>query len=93
MNDNGYKVCYREKGRKRWIQHWVCNTYNSAEWTMNMCKREPQRAKDEHLLIKPAWKIIPLTLKEVLAIRKDCPFYFPSRKAEEAYEAKNKKAS
>lgn len=77
MNDYGYKVCYREEDRKRYVRHWVCNTYGGAEWTMRICMHDPPRAKDGHKLKNPKWKITPLTLKEVTIIRNNCPFDFP----------------
>lgn len=77
MNDNGYKVCYREEGRKTFVRYMCCNTYSGAEWTIQRCRCDPPRTKDGHILKKPAWKIIPLTYKELLAIRKVVPFDFP----------------
>ena len=77
MNDNGYKVCYREKGRTRFKRHWACNTYSGAEWQMKFCMRVPQKAKDGHVLREPTWKIFPITNAEIAAIRKKCPFDFP----------------
>jgi len=77
MNDNGYKVCYREDGRKRFVRHMACNTYSGAEWTMQRCMREPPRTKDGKILKKPTWKIIPITYKELVVIQKECPFDFP----------------
>jgi len=77
MNDNGYKVCYREEGRKRYKRLWNCNTYGGAEWTMQRCMREPPRAKDGKVLKKPTWKIIPITHRELQVIQGNCPFDFP----------------
>ena len=77
MNDNGYKVCYREQGRTRFVRHMVCNTYDGAEWTIKMCRRDPPKSKDGKVLFKPTWKIIPLTHKELLKVQKVVPFHFP----------------
>jgi hypothetical protein len=65
MSKYGYKVCYCKNGR--YIKYCVCNTYELAEFTIKASMRYPPQK----------WKIIPLTQKEVIKIRKDCPFDFP----------------
>ena len=66
MSEYGYKVCYREKGKKKFVRLYLCNTYGLAEFSIK---------HNRHVLRNPTWKIVPVTRKEVEAgIWNDCPF-------------------
>lgn len=76
MNNYGYKVCSREQGKKRYIRHFMTYTYKQAVNVMTGYIRYPPNARgDNHKLISPTWKIIPISRKEVDAgIWRECPF-------------------
>ena len=73
----GYKVCYREKGRKKYIRHFLTYTYNQAKKAKEYYLKYPQRARDDNrLLRKPNWVIIPVKKSEVRAgIWHEVPFW------------------
>ena len=72
----GFKVCYKEKDSKRYIRHWLARTYKEAVSMINYYKRYPQNSrKDNHLLKKPKWRIIPVSMKEINdGIWREVPF-------------------
>ena len=64
----GFKVCYKEKNSKTWIRHWLAKTYAQAVDMLNYYQRYPQHSReDNHLLKNPKWKIIPVSINEVIA--------------------------
>lgn len=65
-NPHGYKVCYREKGSKEYIRHFLTYTYNEALLSHRYYRKYPQNAReDNHPLKKPRWVIIPIKESEV----------------------------
>lgn len=75
-NCYGYKVCYREKGRKRFVRHFMTYTYTQARYALKgyICF-PPEAREDGHILKRPKWKIIPVNRKEVDAgIWREAPF-------------------
>lgn len=75
-NPYGYKVCYKEKGCKEYIKHFMTYTYLQAKQAKNSYLRYPPRAhEDDHELKKPEWVIIPIKRSEVRAgIWREDPF-------------------
>ena len=73
----GYKVCYKEKGCKKYIRHFLTYTYNQAKKAKEYYTKYPQRARDDnHLLRKPNWVIIPVKKSEVRSgIWHEVPFW------------------
>lgn len=73
----GYKVCYREKGCKEYIRHFLTYTYNQALLAKKAFRKYPQKSReDNHLLNKPYWVIIPVTKSEVKdGIWHEVPFW------------------
>ena len=76
-NPYGYKVCYREKGCKEYIRHFLTYTYNQALKARRYYRKYPQTSReDNHLLNKPYWVIIPVTKSEVKdGIWHEVPFW------------------
>ena len=72
----GYKVCYREQGKTRYVRHFMTYTYKQAVNARNGYIRYPPEAwEDNHKLINPTWKVIPISRAEVEAgIWRECPF-------------------
>ena len=75
-NKYGYKVCYREFGKLKLKIHLVCNTYNSAVWSVQYYKNHPQYNRKTNKPIRdPTWHILPIkTLFEYKRLWKGCPF-------------------
>lgn len=75
-NPYGYKVCYKEKGAKDYIRHFLAYTYRQAKLAKNYYIRYPTHSReDNHLLRKPEWVIIPIKKSEVRAgIWREVPF-------------------
>lgn len=73
---NGYKVCYKEQGSEIYIRHYKTRTYKDAIDMIKLYKRYPQNSReDNHLLKKPKWKVLPVTIKEVRdGIWREVPF-------------------
>ena len=60
-NPYGYKVCYKEKGGKEYIRHFLTYTYSQARQAKMYYIKYPQRSReDDHLLDRPEWVIIPV---------------------------------
>lgn len=76
MQNYGYKVCYREKGGKSYVRHFLTYTYKQAVHSLNYYIRYPPEAREDgHVLKRPRWKIIPVSRREVKAgIWRECPF-------------------
>ena len=76
MKNYGYKVCYREKGGKRYVRHFLAYTRRQAVYSLSYYIRYPPPARDGgRALIKPRWKIIPVSRREVKAgIWREAPF-------------------
>lgn len=74
--NNGYKVCYREQGKTRYIRYFMTYTYKQAVNAMvGYIRYPPKSREDNHKLIGPTWKIIPISRKEVdNGIWLECPF-------------------
>ena len=72
----GYKVCYKEANKKRYIRHFLTHTYKQAKAAMDGYIRYPPLSReDRHVLVNPKWKIIPVTKTEVRqGIWRECPF-------------------
>ena len=72
----GYKVCYREQGKKRYVRYFLTYTHKQAVYAMNSYIRYPPRERETNRkLNNPSWKIIPVTRKEVDdGIWRECPF-------------------
>ena len=72
----GYKVCYKEQNSNQYVRHFLARTYNEAVKIMNYYKRYPQSSrKDNHLLKKVKWRVIPITIKEIQdGIWREVPF-------------------
>lgn len=76
INQYGYKVCYKEEHTQRYIRHFLTYTYKQAQRALAGYIRYPPRARDDnHVLVNPKWKIIPVNKKEVKrGIWRECPF-------------------
>ena len=76
-NPYGYKICYREKGQKKYVRHFLTYTYSQAKRAKAGFVKYPQKARDDgHPLRKPNWVIIPVKKSEVRAgIWHEVPFW------------------
>jgi len=72
----GYKVCYREQGKKRYIRYFLTYTIKQAKDMLNYYLRYPPKSRDNNkILNNPIWKIIPVSRKEILdGIWHELPF-------------------
>lgn len=62
----GYKVCYKEKGSKRYIRYFITYTYKQAKKILKYyILYSPTAREDNHILDNPIWKIIPIKHSEV----------------------------
>lgn len=79
-NRYGYKVCYTEKGHKQELKrYFITYTYAQALQMKEFYIRYPKglhsREDYNHILNKPTWYILPITIKEVKqGIWRECPF-------------------
>ena len=76
-NPYGYKVCYKEKGSKEYIRHFLTYTYQQAKQAKLYYIKYPQHSReDDHPLKNPQWVIIPIKKSEVRAgIWHEVPFW------------------
>ena len=76
-NPHGYKVCYREKGCKKYIRYFLTYTYSQAKKAKASFIKITQKSRDDnHYLKKPHWIIIPIKKSEVRAgIWHEVPFW------------------
>ena len=76
MNNYGYKVCYREEGKSRYVRHFLTYTRKEAVHAADGYIRDSPAARgDGHILKNPEWKIILVSRNEVKAgIWRECPF-------------------
>ena len=72
----GYKVCYREQGKKGYVRHFKTYTRRQAACALIGFLRYPPLSRDDgHILLKPKWKIIAVKRKENSArIWNETPF-------------------
>jgi len=72
----GYKVCYREDGKKRYVCYFKTYTLKQAVRVMDGYIRYPPCLRGSgRALNKPSWKIIPISRKEIKAgIWREPPF-------------------
>lgn len=72
----GYKVCYRQQGKRKRKLYLVTNTYSSAEWSVRWYKsHSPPDRKTNQLLENVTWLIIPIkTFLEYKWLWRGCPF-------------------
>ena len=72
----GYKVCYREKGGKFYIRHFMTYTLRQAIDAKHSYIRYPPIAREDgHVLKNPKWRIIPISSHEVKrGIWREVPF-------------------
>ena len=62
----GYKVCYRDHRRRRYVRHFLTYTYRQARSAKEGYKRfPPQSRKGNKTLTHAKWKIIPVNHKDV----------------------------
>jgi hypothetical protein len=75
-NTYGYKVCYRERGKVKYVCYFKTYTYEQAVYSKAYYIRFTTKSRDDsHTLINPIWRIRPITRKEVLAgCWRDVPF-------------------
>jgi hypothetical protein len=76
MKNYGFKVCYREQGKRYYVRHFLAYTRRQAKSAMDGYVRYPPSARDDgRILKKPRWKIIPVSRSEVKAgIWREPPF-------------------
>jgi hypothetical protein len=76
MRNFGYKICYKERGSKKYIRYFMTYTYPQAlKILYYFIGSPPDERETGRKLIQPEWRIIPVTKKEVLAgIWRECPF-------------------
>ena len=76
-NPHGYKVCYKEKGAREYIRHFLTYTYKQAKQAKRYYLKYPQTSReDDHPLNKPEWVIITIKKSEVRAgIWHEVPFW------------------
>ena len=69
-NPYGYKVCYKEKNKKYYIERFLTYTYKDAVEMKNF-----YLTYKEHKELKVKWFILPITKKEFKrGIWNQCPF-------------------
>jgi len=75
-NSNGYKVCYKEKNSKHYVRYFLTYTYKHAKFVMaSYLLYPPKDRQDNHILVEPVWKIIPIKNKEIKdGIWREIPF-------------------
>lgn len=62
----GYKVCYRDHRRRRYIRHFLTYTYRQARFAKESYRRFPPKSRKENRTLNHAkWKIIPVNHKDV----------------------------
>ena len=73
----GYKVCYKEKGHKKYIKHYLTYTYEQAKQAKSYFIKYPQKSRESNTpLKKPYWIIIPIKKSEVKdGIWHEVPFW------------------
>ena len=73
----GYKVCFREKGNKKYTERFLTHTYKQAKSVKEMYLRYPFIAGlNNRTLKKPEWVIIPIKKSEVRdGIWHEVPFW------------------
>ncbi len=78
MKNYGYKVCYREDGKKRYVRYFLTYPRKQAADAMDDYIRYPPTARtDGHILKSPVWKIkiVPVSRHEVEnGIWREVPF-------------------
>jgi len=76
MEKYGFKICYRDEGTKCHVRHFLTFTRRQAVEMLNFYIRyPPMEHEGRRALIKPKWKIIPVSRREVRAgIWEGCPF-------------------
>jgi hypothetical protein len=76
MKNYGYKVCYIEDGQNSYTRHFLTYTKRQAQNAICGYIRYPPTAREDgHTLIKPKWKIIAVSKREVLdGIWRETPF-------------------
>jgi hypothetical protein len=76
MRNFGYKICYKERGSKKYIRYFMTYTYPQAlKILYYFISYPPDERETGRKLIQPEWRIIPVTKKEILAgIWRECPF-------------------
>ena len=76
MRNFGYKICYKERGSKKYIRYFMTYTYPQAlKILYYFISYPPDERETSRKLIQPEWRIIPVTKKEILAgIWRECPF-------------------
>ena len=80
-NPHGYKVCYKEKGSKEYIRHFLTYTYKQALIAKRYYIKFKQHSReDNHPLKNPEWVIIPIKKSEVRSgIWHEVPFWKQNR--------------
>ena len=75
-NKYGYKLCYKNKGNKKLHIYVITNTFDLANFEMQMCIKYPKQVEQSNNTIRgPTWKIIPIKhKKEYQKLWKNCPF-------------------
>ncbi|MEG1751955.1 MAG: hypothetical protein RR247_02710 [Clostridia bacterium] len=75
-NKYGYKVCYREFGKRKLKIHLICNSYDLCVWEIQYYENNPQYdRKTSKLIESPKWYLIPIkTFIEYNWLWRGCPF-------------------
>lgn len=76
MNKYGYKVCYKQHGKRKLKIYLVTNTYHSAEWCVRWYEsRSPLDRKTQKPLDRVTWLIVPIkTFIAYKRLWRGCPF-------------------
>ena len=64
INRYGYKVCYWNSDKKKFVKKFDCNTFGLAEFAATRIEKNQE------------WKIVPLRRREARKIQRKCPFNF-----------------
>lgn len=75
-NKYGYKVCYRELGKRKLKIHLICNSFGLCAWEIQYYESTPQLdRKTNNLIVNPKWYILPVkTYLEYKLLWRGCPF-------------------
>ena len=74
--DYGYKVCYKQYGKRRWKVYLVTNRYDSALWHIRWYEsHSPPDRKTKKLIRQVDWDVFPIkSYLEYKYLWRGCPF-------------------
>lgn len=72
MNEYGYKLCYKKRGKEKLKIYLITNTYDLAQWHIRWYEK---RSSPDKNLLDVTWIIVPIkTYAEYKRLWRDVPF-------------------